>query len=115
MQIIFNNSHLNDSNGIQKTSTLCEFVLGLPDIGLMIRKTKFIPPLIVINELLNIGKCDAGMSGYYEWVPFKIDSEEYEQLKKSLEKKLGSDVRYLKVENLSLKKWMSLARSNFKR
>ncbi len=114
MKIVFNHSHINDPEGSEKTTVLDDFILHLPGIGLTIRKTKLIPPLNVINELLSTGKCDAGMSGCYEWTPCKIDVDEFEQLKVSLEKALGSDSHTLEKEDLSLKKWMSLARSSFK-
>jgi len=115
MQMIFTHSHINDPSGSEVISTMDDFILKLPGIGLIIRKAKVIPPLKIVNELLSTGKCDAGMSGCFEWQPLQIQEKEYQIFKKSLEQILGTEAVFLDEEGLTLKKWMSLARSHFKR
>lgn len=114
MRMVYIHSHVNDPKGSEKISSLHDFFLSLPGVGLTIKKTKIIPPLNVVNELLSQGKCDAGMSGCFEWRPFKIDTKDFEVFKVALEKALGKDAKTLKEEDVSLKKWMSLARSQFR-
>ncbi len=75
----------------KKTGTLKELLENIP--YLMIHK--IIPPLKVINYILQTGKYDAGMSGGCTWEPFQINNEEYEELTKSL---IASDKKYTKDE-----------------
>lgn len=55
-----------------------------------------IPPLSVLNELLAIGKIDAGMSGGYEWAPFKLTAGEHSLLVQELEtsSSFGTPLKY---------------------
>lgn len=54
-----------------------EIVKLLDDIPYFLMAGKLIPPLPVLNELLERGEYDAGMSGYTEWTPFAVDEGEY--------------------------------------
>lgn len=50
------------------------------DIPYLIFWEKIIPPYKILNDLLNSGISDAGMSGGCEWEPFTITNEEYQEL-----------------------------------
>lgn len=45
---------------------------------------QFIPPLIVLNRILESGVMDAGMSGGCRWEPFNLDAAEYDELAEGL-------------------------------
>jgi hypothetical protein len=47
---------------------------------------QFIPPLIVLNNILESGVMDAGMSGGCTWKPFQLDATEYDELVEVLKK-----------------------------
>jgi len=104
---------MNDPHGRMHKAELEDFILSLPDFGLTIKKSKVVPSFSVINELLRLGKSDSGMSGCFEWEPIQIELHTYTALRDSLNKKLGSDAVEFDDDKLSLKQWMSLARSHF--
>jgi hypothetical protein len=45
---------------------------------------KIIPPIDVVNELLQKGIVDAGMSGGLKWKPFELDAPSYAKLAANL-------------------------------
>lgn len=113
MQIEYTYSHINDPDGSVCKSGLDDFILRLPNVGMTIRKSKVIPPFEVVNELLNLGKCDAGMSGVFEWKPVQLEIGEYEILKECFRTQLGEEAANLNAGKVTLKKWVSLARSHY--
>ena len=58
--------------------------------------TDFVPPLPILNEFLQQGIVDAGMSGGCEWTPFELSESEYEEL---LEELLTQNERHLSKAN----------------
>jgi len=67
-----------------ETGTTVEFLDAIPEVCSYLRRYGLIPPLPVLNEILAIGKDDAGMSGGCEWRPFKMTSEEYSAVEEEL-------------------------------
>jgi len=68
-----------------------------------------LPPLHVLNELLQIGHSDAGMSGGCRWNPFTLSQEEFRELVSVLAQREGEDF----VEFVSPPKWVtSLKKTN---
>jgi hypothetical protein len=114
MQVKFKHSHINDPSGSEESLALESFILKQPGIGLTIRKAKAIPPFQVVNELLASGKNDAGMGGCFEWEPFEIQEKEFWALKQSLEQAFEGEALIIDEEGLTLKRWMSLVRSQYK-
>ena len=47
---------------------------------------RFIPPLLVVNNILESGVMDAGMSGGCIWKPFQVGTDEYDELVEVLKK-----------------------------
>lgn len=47
---------------------------------------RIIPPIQVVNEVLQKGVVDAGMSGGCKWKPFQLNTSSYEELASSLQK-----------------------------
>ena len=62
-----------------------------------------LPPLHVLNELLQIGHSDAGMSGGCRWNPFTLSQEEFRELVSVLAQREGEDF----VEFVSPPKWVT--------
>ena len=65
-------------------ATLEEFVLRLSPIGYALVVRRVIPSLEKLNEELQKGRNDRGMSGGTEWKPFAINEEEYVELCEAL-------------------------------
>ncbi|MBN1472878.1 MAG: hypothetical protein JW925_13975, partial [Syntrophaceae bacterium] len=60
----------------KKTGTLLDLLESVPYF--LIKKR--LPSLAVINDVLNKGSHDAGMSGGSRWAPFTIHADEYKVL-----------------------------------
>lgn len=60
------------------------FLLSTPMFVYELSLFGVIPPIHVLNEIMSLGKHDAGMGGGAEWKPFKITEEEYTKLVESL-------------------------------
>ena len=61
---------------IERDGDLLELLQSIPYL-MMGRR---LPPLSVLNSILETGLADAGMSGGVRWDPFTIDDEQYKQL-----------------------------------
>ena len=70
---------------IPVSGTLKSLLLEIPYLFMPCAPFNILPPHSVLNELLNRGVEDAGMSGGCKWKPFQITSEEYVELIRSLE------------------------------
>src|SRR5687767_4741508 len=66
---------------IERSGTLVDLVAELPVLS-----AGLIPPLHVLNDLLRLGRDDAGMSGGAEWEPIQIDKSEWRALVTALER-----------------------------
>ena len=65
----------------KETGTLYELLNSVPYLLCNDR----VPPLAVVNKILEKGGHDAGMSGGVEWAPFTIDENEYNELLEQFE------------------------------
>lgn len=54
-----------------------------------------IPPLHILNQVLQEGRQDAGMSGGAEWQPFQITEQEFIALVEDLESYPGKSYRFV--------------------
>lgn len=59
---------------------MSEFLLWVPGIAYAVKAFHVIPPFEPLNDLLQRGVQDAGMSGGCEWSQFQITREEYDEL-----------------------------------
>ncbi|MCC7446720.1 MAG: hypothetical protein IT324_04850 [Anaerolineae bacterium] len=66
---------------VKRQEPLVEFVLDIP---YLMASYGVIPPLHVLDEVLQEGGDDGGMSPGTTWRPFKIKKEEYEELVQTL-------------------------------
>jgi hypothetical protein len=75
-----------------------------------------IPPRYVLNQLLALGKADAGMSGGCEWKPFELADEEYRELVDELLTK--PDMNFIEDATLSacqnMDEWRSKVRQKYR-
>lgn len=60
--------------------TLAELLLAIP----YFINSRLIPPLPVINQMLQRGQYDAGMSGALHWPALQLDADEYAELVQAL-------------------------------
>jgi hypothetical protein len=56
---------------------------------------KLVPPLYVVNDLLEKGISDSGMSGGCSWKPFEITSAEWDELKEQLISNQSDGMEYV--------------------
>ncbi len=71
------------NGGTHEQGDLKSFLLDIP--YLFFRGSRSVlPTLPVLNDLLEKGLFDAGMSGGCRWNPFQISREEYEELVEEL-------------------------------
>ena len=54
------------------------------DIFYLVEVNGVIPPLVVLNEVLQQGSCGGGMSPETAWKPFTITEDEYAELVEAL-------------------------------
>jgi hypothetical protein len=60
--------------------TIAELLTAIP----YLLSARIIPPLAIVNDLLNGGHSDAGMSGGCEWEPFALTESEWDELTATL-------------------------------
>ena len=65
----------------ERQGTLMELVLDIP---YLMEESGVIPPLIVLNQVLQSGGDTGGMGPGTTWQPFQIDPEEYAELVQAL-------------------------------
>jgi hypothetical protein len=65
----------------ERQGTLMELVLDIP---YLMEESGVIPPLIVLNQVLQSGGDPGGMGPGTTWQPFQIDPEEYAELMQAL-------------------------------
>ncbi|SMF67085.1 hypothetical protein SAMN02745866_04294 [Alteromonadaceae bacterium Bs31] len=63
---------------------LDEFILSIPGFVYALKFFGIIPPIHVLNEVLESGCDDAGMGGGAKWKPFSLSETEYEELVENL-------------------------------
>lgn len=63
---------------------LDEFILSTPGFVYALKYFGIIPPIHVLNEVLESGCDDAGMGGGAEWKPFSLSQTEYDELVENL-------------------------------
>ena len=83
------------SGTARKKGTLPDLVMAVPYLLSGYSNGGFIPPLIVLNDVLKTDGSEGGMSGGCKWSPFEIDEEEYKSLVKALRRVSGKDYRLL--------------------
>jgi len=66
---------------ITREGTVLELLMTIPYLLLHHR----LPPMSVINNILNVGLVDAGMSGGARWDSFILDEREFEELARDAE------------------------------
>lgn len=66
---------------VKRQAVLSQFVF---DILNLMNTTGVIPPLVVLNSVLETGGSSGGMSPGTTWKPFEITEEEYKELVKEL-------------------------------
>jgi len=115
MKIHYKHGNINDPDGSNYVADLSDFILLFPDIGLIIKKGKLIPPRSVLQEILRAEKKSFGMSGYFEWGSIDIDDQIYNEFKCKLESGLGAKYEDFGEQNISHKAWISKARSSYRR
>jgi hypothetical protein len=69
------------TGSIKRQGTLVDLVL---DILYLMEESGVIPPLVVLNQVLQSGGDSGGMGPGSTWKPFQIDETEYEELVQSL-------------------------------
>ena len=72
---------------LEQQGSLLELLQSIP--YLLTRNR--LPPLVVLNAVLEGGEADAGMSGGARWAPFSIDQQEYMQLARQC-RELGLEI-----------------------
>lgn len=106
-----------DGPGHWTHARLPEFLSLLPYLFLPGEGEKPVPPLPVINEVLDSGKWDAGMSGALEWTPFQISEAEYGELVEELvtdpRRRFVIDADLAEV--ISVRKWQGMVLSKYGR
>ena len=75
---------VGDATG-PREGTLSDFLETVPTV----LQFGVIPPLHVLNDLLQRGSIDAGMSGACRWEPLVVDSTDWSKLRAALETKAG--------------------------
>jgi hypothetical protein len=70
---------------VSREGTLSDFLETVPTV----LQFGVIPPLHVLNDLLQRGSIDAGMSGACRWEPLVVDSTDWSKLRAALETKAG--------------------------
>lgn len=83
------------SGTAKKKGSLVDLVLAIPYLICGPINGGFIPPLQVLNDVLNTGDSGAGMSGGCKWKPLQIDEEEYKDLVKRLRRIEGKNYKLL--------------------
>ena len=67
-----------------KVLPVSEVLTSINDIGFVLSVYGVIPPLGVLNQVLEKGKCDAGLPGLTVWQPLSLTIQEYVFTKKTL-------------------------------
>lgn len=70
--------------GPWECAPLDEFILSTLGFVYALKYFGIIPPLHVLNEVLESGCDDAGMDGGARWKPFSVSKPEYEELVENL-------------------------------
>src|SRR5687767_2497482 len=70
---------------VPREGTLSDFLETVPTV----LQFGVIPPLHVLNDLLQRGGIDAGMSGACRWEPLDVDSPDWSELRAALETGAG--------------------------
>jgi hypothetical protein len=73
---------------LRKSGSVLSLLCSIPYFFL----SEVIPPICVVNEVLNKGVVDAGMSGGCRWKPFQVSVEEYADLVGELRKMNFADI-----------------------
>jgi hypothetical protein len=74
-------THWSYSGSRQRQGSLADFVLDIP---YLIAENGVIPPLHIINQVLQTGGSSGGMSPGTTWKAFQIDEPEYHELVQAL-------------------------------
>ena len=74
--------------------TIADLLLDIPYFFL----TRIIPPIPVVNEVLQKGVSDAGMSGGCKWKPLQLDAASYA--------KLAADLRQIDFVTMQPPDWV---------
>jgi len=69
------------TDGLCRQGTVADLVRETPYLIYL----NVIPPLHILNQVLETGREDAGMSGGAEWQPFQVTLEEHATLVQELE------------------------------
>jgi hypothetical protein len=66
--------------GSWQRAPLSQFLLSIPAVAFAVKAFHAVPPREPLNDLLQLGVHDAGMSGGCEWPPFHISLDEYDEV-----------------------------------
>ena len=75
---------VGDGEGSWEYAPLDEFLLSVPAFVYALKFYGIIPPIHILNEVLESGRDDAGMSGGAKWKPFSVSASEYGELVENL-------------------------------
>src|SRR5262245_23511520 len=81
MRTVSYRTHWSYTGSTKRQGTLVDFVL---DILYLMEETGVIPPINVLNQVLQSGGDSGGMGPGTTWKPFQIDEPEYEELVQDL-------------------------------
>lgn len=114
MSIEYTQILIGSNKGVVCNSSLANFLLKMPGLGITIKYAKVIPPIYIINEFLCKGENNSGMSGVFFWTPQRIDEREYRSLVDDLKRIIGNDAIILDSgKRISLSRWLSMARDYY--
>ncbi len=99
---------MGSSEGKWEVVGLDEFITRhSPGLSMHVRCAKQFPPFHILNEELESGGRDMGMSGGCFWKPFKISKSEYDEVKEELITSPEYELNYddSLEDRKTLKKW----------
>jgi hypothetical protein len=87
------------------------------DVPYFFRENDIIPSLQILNDFLQKGISDAGMSGGCRWKPFELDEQEYNELIQQLLTEPTRNLKLIKIPNhiQTYKIWISFRISYIKK
>ena len=81
MRNISYKTHWSYTGTVKRQGTLVDLIL---DILYLMEESGVIPPLVILNQVLQSGGDSGGMGPGTTWKPFQIDQSEYEELVQAL-------------------------------